>query len=133
MDSPIWGMMMSVGIFSFHDCLLSNRGPDANGYYSGWVTLIGKAGSFLLMGWREVHAGRHVGRFYALFARLGNKGKCLIMEFILRNMYSSVYVVTLGSSAGFPDCVVNPRSMTIVAVESPVALLGSRRRNCWRT
>ena len=33
MDSPIWGMMMSVGMISFHAAHGSDRGPDANEYY----------------------------------------------------------------------------------------------------
>ena len=35
MDSPIWGMMMSVGMISFHAAHGSDGGPDANEYYSG--------------------------------------------------------------------------------------------------
>src|SRR6202171_287100 len=35
MDSPIWGMTMSVGMISFHRPTVRDRGLDANEYYSG--------------------------------------------------------------------------------------------------
>jgi hypothetical protein len=35
MDSPIWGMTMSVGIISFHGPTVRNGGPATNEYYSG--------------------------------------------------------------------------------------------------
>src|ERR1700688_10032 len=35
LESPIWGMMMSVGMISFHTAMVRDTGPDANGYYSG--------------------------------------------------------------------------------------------------
>jgi hypothetical protein len=35
MDSPIWGMMMSVGMISFHAAHGWGHRADANKYYSG--------------------------------------------------------------------------------------------------
>jgi hypothetical protein len=35
MDSPIWGMMMSVGMISFHKAQGPKKGLGANDHYNG--------------------------------------------------------------------------------------------------
>jgi len=37
MDSPIWGMMMSVGMSSFLETHDLAKRVGANEYYSGWI------------------------------------------------------------------------------------------------
>jgi hypothetical protein len=43
MDSPIWGMMMSVGMISFHGATVLKNGLGANEYYSGGKNTEAKA------------------------------------------------------------------------------------------